>query len=186
MTTFPPYLSSPPSCHPERSEDSYREGIFGSNFTATISGLPDGKYTIIVGMMEAGSDNTNTGQRVFDISAGDQVLAKDLDIIAAAGAANKVHFVTATIDHRDDTIGGPIVVSFRATTGTAKMNTLEVKVPATGTSLVSVRHRGQAHVPDQAAAQHGQGPCQERIRGDGLSGTGNLVVRQGQAEVLLA
>jgi beta-glucosidase len=124
---------------PAGTDESYREGIFGSNFTATIPGLPDGKYTIIVGVMEAGTDNTNTGQRLFDISVGDQVLAKDLDIIAAASAANKVHFVTGTIDHRDDAIGGPIVVSFRATTGTAKINTLEVKDPATATSLISVR-----------------------------------------------
>ncbi len=36
---------------PAGTEDSYREGIFGSNFTATISGLPDGKYTIVVGML---------------------------------------------------------------------------------------------------------------------------------------
>ena len=36
---------------PAGPKDSYREGIFGSNFTATISGLPDGKYTIVVGML---------------------------------------------------------------------------------------------------------------------------------------
>jgi len=138
---------------PAGTENSYREGIFGSNFTATLSGLPDGKYTIIVGMMEAGSDITNTGQRVFTVSVGDQVLAKDLDIIAAAGAPNKVHFVTGAIDHRDDTIGGPIVVSFRATTGTAKMNTIEVKDPATGTSLISVRAADLVDQSDLMARQ---------------------------------
>ena len=132
---------------PAGTEDSYREGIFGSNFTATISGLPDGKYTIIVGMMEASSDNTNTGQRVFSVSVGDQVLAKDLDLIVAAGGANKVHFVNGNVDHRDDSIAGAIIVSFRATTGTAKLNTIEVKDTATGASLISVR---AADLVDQA------------------------------------
>ncbi len=132
---------------PAGAEEAYREGIFGSNFTATIFGLPEGKYTIMVGMMEAGSDNTNIGRRVFDISVRDQVLAMDLDIVAAAGGANKVHFVNGTVEHRDDSIAGPIVVSFHATTGTAKMNTMEVKDPATGTSLVSLR---AADLVDQA------------------------------------
>ncbi len=124
---------------PAGTEEYYREGIVGSNFNATIAGLPDGKYAITLGIVETGIDNTNAGQNVFDISAGDQVLAKGLDIVAAAGRPNKVYFVTGTVDHRDDTIGGPLVVNFRATTGTAKMNTLEVKDTATGTSLLLAR-----------------------------------------------
>ena len=138
---------------PAGIEESYREGIVGSSFTAAISGLPDGKYTIIVGVMEASYDTTNTGQRVFDISVGDQVLAKGLDIIAAAGGANKVRLVTGAIDHRDDTIGGPIVMSFRATTGTAKMNTLEVKDAATGASRLSVRASDLADQTDSVGRQ---------------------------------
>ncbi|MGA2554913.1 MAG: glycoside hydrolase family 3 C-terminal domain-containing protein [Verrucomicrobiota bacterium] len=143
---------------PAGTEESYREGIFGSNFTATISGLPDGKYTIIVGMIEASSDNTNIGSRVFEISVRDQVLAMDLDIVAAAGGANKVHFVNGTVDHRDDSIAGPIVVSFHATTGTAKMNTMEVKDPATGTSLVSLRAADLVDQADLPARQIPQVP----------------------------
>ncbi len=133
------------------TEDSYRESIVGLSFSAAISGLPDGRYSIIIGMVELGTDNTERGQRVFDISVGDQVLAKDLDIIAAAGGADKVHFVTGTVDHRDDTIGGPIVVNFRATTGTAKMNTIEVKNPATSTSLVLVRAADMVNQDDLAS-----------------------------------
>ena len=124
---------------PPGTEESYREGIFGGSFTASISGLPDGKYTLIVCLVEAATDSTNLGERVFDISVGDQALAKDLDLISAAGGPNKVYFVTGTVDHRDDTIGGPIVVSFRGKNGAAKLNTLEVKNPATGASMVFVR-----------------------------------------------
>jgi beta-glucosidase len=138
---------------PAGTEAAFREGIFGSNFSATISGLPDGKYTITIGVMEAGSDNTNTGRRVFDIFIRDQVLAQDLDIVKAAGAPNKVYFVNGTVDHRDDTIGGPVVVSFRATTGTAMLNTLEVSNPATATTLVSLRASDLADQTDAAARQ---------------------------------
>ena len=76
---------------PPGTEFYYRDGIFGANFTATISGVPDGKYTITVGVLESSLDATNSGQRVFDISAGNHVLAKDLDIIKAAGGPNKVY-----------------------------------------------------------------------------------------------
>ncbi len=138
---------------PAGTEEFYREGIYGSNFTATIAGLPDGKYTITVGMVETGIENTNAGQNAFDISVGDQVLAKGLDIIAAEGRPNKVHLVTGTVDHRDDTIGGPIVVSFRATTGAAKMNTLEVRDPATGTSLLLARAADLVESADLPARQ---------------------------------
>jgi beta-glucosidase len=126
---------------PAGLEDYYRESIYGPNFTATISGLPDGRYTVTVGLVEASTDFTNTGQRVFDISAGDQVLAKGLDIIARAGGPNKVIFVSGTVEHRDDTLGGAMELTFHATTGTAKMNTLEIKNAATGTSVIYV-HAG--------------------------------------------
>ena len=123
---------------PAGSEQFYRESIVGPNFTATISGLPEGKYSISIGMAELSTENVEAGQRVFDITTGDQVLAKDLDILTAAGGSNKVYFVTGTIEHQEDTIHGPITVNFRAKTGSCKMNTLEVKDPATGTSFILV------------------------------------------------
>ncbi len=120
-------------------EDSYREGIFGANFTATISGLPEGKYTITVGAAEISNDNVGVGQRVFDITAGDQVVAKAVDIMAGAGRANKAYFVSGVVDHKPDDIGGPIVLTFHGTTGVAKLNTLEVKDVPTGTSVLLVK-----------------------------------------------
>ncbi len=136
---------------PAGLEEYYRESIYGPNFTATISGLPDGKYTITVGVVEAGVDFTNAGQRVFDISAGDQVLAKGLDIVARAGGPNKVIFVSGTVEHRDDTLAGPLELNFHATTATAKMNTLEIKNADTGTSVIYVRAGDLVESADMAA-----------------------------------
>jgi len=138
---------------PAGLEENFRESISGPNFTATISGLPDGKYIVTVGVVEAGTDLTNTGQRVFDISTGDQILAKGLDIIARAGGPNKVIFVSGTVDHRDDTIGGAMELNFHATTATAKMNTLEVKDTATGTSVIYVRAADLVESADMAAQE---------------------------------
>ncbi len=138
---------------PAGTEQFYRENIFGSNFTATISGIPEGKYSITVGVMENATEVTNAGERVFDITAGDQVLAKNLDIIASEGAPNKVHFVTGAVDHQADSVGGPIVVNFRASAGTAKMSTLEVKDPATGTSLLLVRAADLVELADLPSYQ---------------------------------
>jgi beta-glucosidase len=138
---------------PPGRENYYREGIFGANFTATIPDLPDGRYTIIVGVMESETDISDAGPRVFDISVGEQVLAKGLDIVAAAGGSNKVHFVSGTVQHLADTLGGPIVVNFHATTGTAKMNTIEVKDAATGTSVLFVRAEDLVDQADSSARQ---------------------------------
>ena len=64
--------------------------------------------------MENAAEVTNAGERVFDITVGDQSLARNLDIIGAEGGPNRVHFVSGTIDHQADSVGGPIVVNFRA------------------------------------------------------------------------
>ena len=66
---------------PAGLEDYFREGIYGTNFTATISGLPEGRYVITVGVVEeAGEGTANAGERVFDISVGDQALAKGVTV----------------------------------------------------------------------------------------------------------
>ena len=128
---------------PPGNEDAFRQAIAGSNFVATISGLPEGRYTIIIGVVEASSDyTTNAGQRVFDVlTGGDTVLAKNFDIVTAAGGPDKVTFIKGTIEHQLDSVGGPMVVGFRAQTGLAKMNTFEIRDPVTDTSVLNV-HAG--------------------------------------------
>src|SRR5438105_447914 len=60
---------------PPGNEDAFRMAISGQNIVATITGLPAGKYEIVIGEVEASSDNfTNAGQRVFDVTSGDTVL----------------------------------------------------------------------------------------------------------------
>jgi hypothetical protein len=76
---------------------AFHEEIFGTNFTVAISGLPAGKYTIAIG--EAENYSSNPGERVFDVTSGDAVLATHFDIVAAAGGAGKVCFITRQVEH---------------------------------------------------------------------------------------
>ena len=113
---------------------TYREDVNGTNFTVTISHLPAGKYTLAIGAVE--TVVSAPGARVFDITSGDKVLAKDLDLFATAGGARKVAFITGSIEHEDDALRGPVTIVFAASKGTAKFNTIEVK-NAAGASVLS-------------------------------------------------
>jgi beta-glucosidase len=112
----------------------YRQEISGPNFTVTITHLPAGKYTISIG--EVDTQSSAAGDRVFDVMAGDTAIAKNFDIFAAAGGARKVTTITGTVDHEDDSIKGPITITFTAQKGAAKFNTFEVK-GANGASVIS-------------------------------------------------
>jgi beta-glucosidase len=103
----------------------FREDINGKEFTVTIARLPAGKYTIAIGEVEITA--SSAGERVFDLTAGDVALAKDFDIFATAGAARKVCHINGTIEHEDDSLKGPVKISFAASKGNAKFNTFEVK-----------------------------------------------------------
>src|SRR5579863_3222569 len=122
---------------PPGTDDTFREGIYGNNITATISGLAEGKYEIIIGVIEM--DNTNAGQRVFDVTSGDTVIAKDFDIVASAGGPGKVTFIRGTVEHQIDSVGGPIVVNLRGKVGQAKINSFEVRDPGNSTTVLAVR-----------------------------------------------
>src|SRR5690349_506892 len=60
------------------NEAAFREDINGTNFTVTVSGLPAGKYTVIISA--ADTADSGAGERVFNVQSGDTVLAKDFDI----------------------------------------------------------------------------------------------------------
>ena len=113
---------------------AFREDVNGTNFTVTIAHLPAGKYTITIGAAEtlAGA----AGERVFDVNVGDQASAKDYDLFTAAGGARKVATITGTVEHEDDSLRGPLRLSFVASKGTAKFNTIEIK-NADGAAAVS-------------------------------------------------
>jgi beta-glucosidase len=113
---------------------AFREEINGGNFTVSISHLPAGKYTLLIGEVE--TLVKTPGERVFDVTAGATALVTNFDIVAAAGDTRKVCYVKGVVEHEDDAIKGPLAVSFAARKNTAKFNTFEVKNES-GASVVS-------------------------------------------------
>ncbi|MFZ1072580.1 MAG: glycoside hydrolase family 3 C-terminal domain-containing protein [Verrucomicrobiia bacterium] len=131
-----------------RGEEAFREEIYGTNFTLSVSGLPAGKYEAVIGLVEV--DFTNTGRRVFEITCGDQVIAGNLDIFAAAGGAGKVLLLTNQVDHADDTLRGPLSFAFTGRTGPAKLNSFELRDDS-GQSFIFVRAADMISIGDRAA-----------------------------------
>ena len=112
----------------------YREDINGKNFSVAIAHLPAGRYTITIGEVETGA--SAAGERVFDVTAGDTSLAKNYDIFAVAGGAQKVCYIKGTVEHQDDEIRGPINLAFSSSKDVAKFNTIEIK-DAAGASVIA-------------------------------------------------
>jgi beta-glucosidase len=113
---------------------AFREEIYGEKFTVTIAHLPAGKYSISIG--EAETWSSAPGERIFSVTSGNTTLAKDFDIIATAGSARKVCYITGVVEHEDDSLKGPLTVSFSTSKDNAKFNTFEVK-NASGVPVVS-------------------------------------------------
>ena len=132
-----------------RGGNAFGEEIYGTNFTLSVAGLPPGRYQVLIGLVEV--DFTNADERVFDITCGDQALARQLDIFSAAGGAGKVYFISNVVDHPDNTAGGPLVFTFTGRTGAAKLNSFELK-DAEGQSVVFVRAADLISAADAALA----------------------------------
>jgi beta-glucosidase len=113
---------------------AFLEEINGRRFSVSISDLPAGKYTIVIGEVE--TLVSAPGERVFDVASEDVTLATDFDIIAAAGGVRKVCYISGVVEHDDDSIRGPLRVSFIASKDVAKFNTLEVK-NVSGASVIA-------------------------------------------------
>jgi beta-glucosidase len=113
---------------------AFREEINGKNFTVTIANLPAGKYTVIIG--EAETLASAPGERLFDVTSGEVTLAKNFDIMAAAGGARKVCSITGVVEHEDDSLKGPLTISFSASKDNAKFNTFEIR-NSSGASVVA-------------------------------------------------
>lgn len=113
---------------------AFREEITGQNFTVSIAHLPAGKYTVAIGEIE--TQVSEPGERLFDVTSGETALATNFDIVASAGGARKVCFLTGAVEHEDDSIRGSLQVSFEARKGNTKFNTFEVK-NASGASVVA-------------------------------------------------
>jgi beta-glucosidase len=113
---------------------AFREEINGKNFTVSIAHLPAGKYTVVIGEVETLAGGP--GERLFDVTSGDTVLARNFDIFTNAGGARKVSSITGLVEHENDSIKGPLTVTFAASKGTAKFNAFEMK-NAEGLMVVS-------------------------------------------------
>jgi beta-glucosidase len=113
---------------------AFREDINGKSFEVIIAHLPAGKYTVTIGAVETAAGGV--GERVFDVTSGDAALAKDFDIFATAGGARKVCYLNGTVEHEDDSLKGPLKISFSASKGVAKFNTFEIK-NSSGASVVA-------------------------------------------------
>jgi beta-glucosidase len=135
---------------PRRSEEAFREDIYGTNFTLSVPNLPADKYTVKIGLAE--TVFTSAGERAFDITCGDQVLAGQLDLFTAAGGAGKVYFITNQIDFPGDAAHGPLTLTFTGHTNTAKLNTFELK-NADGLSLISMSAADLINAEDAGALQ---------------------------------
>jgi len=112
---------------------AFREEIVGTNFTVSVSHLPAGKYRIIIGEVE--TLYGTPGERLFDVTSGAVALATNFDIVAAAVGTQRVCHIEGVVDHDDDSINGPLTISFVAHTNTAKFNTIEIKNPADATVI---------------------------------------------------
>jgi beta-glucosidase len=128
----------------------FREDVNGTNFTVTITHLPAGKYTITIGSAETVA--TGPGERLFDVTSGDNVLASNFDIFATAGVPRKVTTISGTVEHGDDSLKGPLSITFVASKGTAKFNNIEVK-NGDGASVVSFSASELADAFSAAAAR---------------------------------
>jgi beta-glucosidase len=112
---------------------AYHEAIEGSHFSITISRLPAGQYTIVIGETETAFNQP--GMRLFNITSGDTVIASNLDILATAGGANKVCSITGEVVNAVN--NDPVTITFAATKDNAKFNTLKI-IDASGGEVVSM------------------------------------------------
>lgn len=109
---------------------AYHEDVNGPRFTVTIANLPAGKYAIEITATETTA--TAAGERVFDVTSGDVVLAKDFDVFKAAGGARKIARIHGSVEKADDSLRGPLQLVFTASKGLAKFNTVTITDSAGG------------------------------------------------------
>jgi beta-glucosidase len=136
---------------------AFREEIFGNNFSVTVPHLPAGKYTVIIG--EAELYYTEPQKRVFDIIAGDRSIATNLDIFTASGAAGHVLYLTNEVEHLEDSIRGPLTVTFQGRIENAKFDTFAV-LNSAGALVLETKAADLAEMlsPEQTAVPASTGP----------------------------
>ncbi len=118
-------------------DGSYKEEVNGPSITAKVLGLPGGTYTAVIDFTEVDKLFKAPGKRLMKITSGDAVLADNLDLFSVAGF-EKAYQLKATIVHQDDTIKGPLAITFTAIQGAAKFNAIHL-FDEQGTCVASVK-----------------------------------------------
>ena len=103
---------------------AFREAIVGDSFAITVAGLPEGTYSIIIGMVE--TQIHQAGARSFTVTSGDKTLVEAYDVFNEAGGSRKASYIIDTVEHSDDALRGPLKIEFTGVKGKAKFNTFEV------------------------------------------------------------
>jgi beta-glucosidase len=114
-------------------EAAFHEEIFGHDFSIVVPHLPAGKYTVVIGEAEVYFGSPK--QRIFDVSVAGNEIASNYDIFAEAGGARKAVYLTAEVQHQDDSLAGPLTVKFTTEVDNAKFNTFEIK-DASGATVI--------------------------------------------------
>ena len=114
----------------EGAADAYREDVNGTRFTVSVANLPAGRYAVEISAAETSAGAAD--ERVFSVSAGDEVLAKDLDLFASAGALKAAVF-GGVVEKSDDALRGPLRLVFSASKGRAKFNRITIRDEAGAT-----------------------------------------------------
>jgi beta-glucosidase len=110
---------------PAGQEAAFHQEVYGPQFTLSVPGLETGVYTVIIGLVENFFDQA--GGRSFDITAGPQTLAQNLDIFAQAGGKGRVLWLTNTINFKPAAGSGTLALTFTARANNAKFNTFELR-----------------------------------------------------------
>ena len=130
--------------------ETYREEVHGTTFTVTIANLPAGRYTVEIGAVE--TFFKAPGETVFDVRAGDVVLAKDFDLIATAGGPHLLATIRGIVEKPDDALRGPMRLTFSASKGHAKFHTITIR-DQSGASVLAFAANELADVYSAQASQ---------------------------------
>lgn len=103
----------------------FQDQVYGKNFTVKIPGLEEGTYTVDFEFTEV--DAKEVGKRVFSISQGDKIVAKDLDLFKESGGTAKVIKVSTVVKHPGDMVSGPVTFTFEAKKNNAKVNVIRIQ-----------------------------------------------------------
>ncbi len=112
--------------HAEAGADpgTFAQEIVGEHFVASVAGLPAGSYRVQVEAAE--TYHTGPDQRLMTVTCGKTSLADRLDLFRAAGGASKPFALNGVVEHADDSVDGPLAVTFQAVKDKATFSAINV------------------------------------------------------------